>query len=390
MRSLQVTDSIKRKMIANMGEDLPDLETIRVYEATAVSTRPVNKAGTIWDKARLSRQTLAEMATLVQGGEYIPMHTMHNQGWELPVGRLFWAEMMDLGDDDAELRVLFYLDAEDERVSSIEKGILKNLSVGVMTKRMLCSECGWDYLGDEATFRNLFDRVCGNDHALGENGIHIKAAGLDRWFELSLVSVGASKDAEIKSRSSSKLSEDHLRQLAASGLPVESVLFVASNQGETMDLKELTAELKASVSEAAQASVALKASEAKVETLETELSTANQTVAELTAKLEAAGADDQVVTVTAELTTTKEALSASETANAASLAFLQEQAVLAMTAAGKENPTAPETIEACIASFADAKQILHTIPVGGVSSATTGDEAPAQVANFDAFKSRSN
>lgn len=387
MRSLSINDSIKEKMIANMGDDLPDLTTIRVYEATAVSTRPISKRGTLWDKSIITRQTLGEMATFVQDGGYVPMHTLHRQGGELPVGRVFWAELMDLGDNDAELRVLLYLDeTQEDLIKSLEAGVLKNLSIGLMTEKMLCSECGWDYRGEDATFINLFDRVCGNDHKLGENGVHIRATGLDQWMELSFVSNGASKDAEIKSRAKSKLSEDHSRQLAASGLPVESLVLVATNQGETMDLKELTAELKASAAETAEARVALKASEAKVEGLENELSDAKASIADLTAKLEEAGSDDAVETVRSELAETKTALEAAEAAGQTALEFVQSQVVLAMTAAGEENPTAPETIEACIASLEEAKQALHTIPVGGVSAAATGDDV-ARTANFDAYKS---
>lgn len=393
MRSLTINQSIREKLTAAMsGDDLPDLNSIRVYEATAVTTRPVSKVGTLWDKGVITRATLREMEEYLNTSGYVPMHVSHNQGGgALPVGRAFYAELFDLEDGETELRVLFYLpEEEDDLVKSVESGVLKNLSIGMRPSKLLCSECGWDYLGEDASYLNLFDRICANDHQVGVDGVHVRAAGLDKWLELSLVSVGASSDAEIKSRAKSRLSEDDLQALAASGIPAEAVVLVATTEGETpMDLKEVLAELKANAGSLAVAEANLSAKTAELETATAALSEANAKIAELEAAAEK-GADEKVATLTAEVDTLKADLTASKEEADKASEFLKEQTVKVLVAAGHEDPKAPETIEECISAIEEAKlSIVNTIPVGGVTASadTPSEEVEAKRANFDAFKS---
>jgi hypothetical protein len=385
MRSLQITSQIQDRMRSALGDDLPDLSSIKVYEATAISTRPVNKRGTLWDKAVVSRSTMAEMASVLNGGKYVPLHTMHQQGSELPVGRLFYAEVLDDNAGNSELRVLFYIaEDEEELISSIEAGVLENLSIGMKPEKMLCSECEFDYLSDEATFDNLFDRVCANDHRIGENGVHIRAVGLDQWFELSLVSVGASEDATIKSRSKQRFSEEDRKALAASGISPESTILVATHQGDEDMSKEMLERLEAQAGEVATLKAEKASAQTRVTELEAELSSAKEKITELEGK----ETSEEVTELKASLETAQTEANEAKEASATALELMQEQAKRALVASGQENPEAPETIELCIEAIKEAGVALHqSIPVGGVSTSVTSAGKEAST-DFSAFKSR--
>jgi len=371
----------------NLDGELPDLSAIKVYEATAISTAPLSKRGTLWDKATISASTLHEMAAYLNDGGDVPLHTSHQQGaGEMPVGRVFYAEVNELLGGESELRVLLYLQAASELTTSIEDGIINNLSVGLTTKSMQCSKCAWDYLGADADVMNFYDRVCGNDHQLDADGTHIKAVGLDAWLELSLVSKGASKDAKIVSRTKARLSNDQTQRLAASGIPVESLLLIATNKDSDMDAKEFLASLEASTTKLAIAGVELSTAQASVASL-TETNTAQ---AEQIATLEAAAAANvDVATVQASLTAAEAQVAELTTGAETMLAFLQEQTVKVLVASGVENPTAPETAEACIAAFEAAKlSIISTFPIGGASLSSETVNDASKVNNFAAFAAR--
>lgn len=392
MRSLEITSKIQERLRAHLGDDLPDLESIKVFEGIAVSTRPVNKRGTLWDKARVSRATLREMAEWLNAGNQVPLQTLHNTSGELPVGRLFYGEVRESGDDEAELRVQFYIDTntQSDLVNSIDTGVLQSMSIGLMFKQLLCSECGWDYLGDEAEFSNLFNRVCGNGHQLGEDGIHIRASGMDHWAELSLVSLGASKDAVIISRSKAQLSEEKITALAASGAPAESAILVATEEGqEDMSHKELYDRLEAQAGQVATLTAERDQATEQIETLTAERDGASSRVAELEKQLEADG-DDAAKELRAELDSAKADLEKAQESADATLEFLQDQAVKALVAAGQEDPEAPETIEACIASIKDSKtNLMNLLDKGGdahSSDAGNDGDKPEPRLSATAFK----
>jgi hypothetical protein len=387
VRALEITGHIQDKLLRNLDGELPDLSAIKVYEATAVSTAPLSKRGTLWDKATISASTLFEMAAYLNNGGDVPLHTSHQQGaGEMPVGRVFYAEVNELLGGESELRVLLYLQATSELTASIEDGILNNLSVGLTTKSMLCSECGWDYLGAEADVMNFYDRVCGNGHQLDANGTHIRAIGLDSWLELSLVSKGASKDAKIVSRTKARLSNDQTQRLAASGIPVESLLLIATNKDSDMDAKEFLASLEASSTKLAIAGVELSTAQASVASL-TESNTAQ--AAQIATLEAAAAANVDVATVQASLDVSEARVTEMDAAALISLTFLQEQVVKVLVASGVESPVAPDTAEACIEAFEAAKlSIVSTFPVGGVALSSETVDGASKVNNFAAYTAR--
>lgn len=208
---------------------------IVVFEAAVANTRPLNKMGSIFNQGRITEDTLRQMASALNSGEEsVPLHTLHMQGGELPIGKVFQAEVISSEDGDAELRAMFFLPAsESALVERINLGIIDEVSVGVKSKALLCSKCGFDYFSAEAGFENLYSMTCESGHTVGDDGTHVMLSGLDKWMELSLVSRGAASKPKILGRTKQVLGRETYDRIAADGLPPEAVvLFTASDDKE--------------------------------------------------------------------------------------------------------------------------------------------------------------
>jgi hypothetical protein len=209
-------------------------EDIVVFEASVANTRPLNKMGSIFNQGRITEDTLRQMAAALNAGEEsVPLHTLHAQGYELPIGKVFQAEVVTNA-DEAELRAMFYLPAsETSMVEKINLGIIDEVSVGLKSKALLCSKCGFDYFSADAGYENLYSQTCANDHTVGLDGTHVMLSGLDKWMELSLVSRGAASKPKILGRTKQVLGRETYDRIAADGLPPEVVvLFTASDEKE--------------------------------------------------------------------------------------------------------------------------------------------------------------
>lgn len=206
---------------------------IVIFEAAVANTRPLNKMGSIFNQGRISEDTLRQMASALNSGEEsVPLHTLHMQGGELPIGKVFQAEVLQASDGEAELRAMFYLPAsETSMVEKINLGIIDEVSVGLKSKALLCSKCGFDYFSAEAGFENLYSMTCESGHTVGDDGTHVKLSGLDKWMELSLVSRGAASKPKILGRTKQVMGKETYDRIAADGLPPEAVvLFTASDE----------------------------------------------------------------------------------------------------------------------------------------------------------------
>jgi len=207
-------------------------DDIVVFEAAAANSKPLNKMGSIFNLGRITEDTLRQMAQSVNAGEEsVPLHTLHAQGYELPIGKVFQAEVIRLADGEAELRTMFYLPkSEASMVEKINLGIIDEVSVGLKSKALLCSKCGFDYFSAEAGFENLYSQTCENGHTVGVDGTHVKLSGLDKWMELSLVSRGAASKPKILGRTKQVMGKETYDRIAAHGLPPEAVvLFTAAD-----------------------------------------------------------------------------------------------------------------------------------------------------------------
>jgi phage shock protein A len=243
-KSVVITPRIQNLIQQNNGGETVDLNSILVFEASVLNTRPLKKPGSIFDAGRVSVDTLNQMATYLNSGGFVPLQTLHPTGDELPIGRFFYAQVMPstLGDGSTELVAMFYLPKNDPNAEKLDQGIIDEVSVGVVAQHLNCSQCSWDYMGADATGDNFWDRTCANGHTLGVDGVHLNLVGLDRWTETSLVSKGAANNAKILGRTKQRLGQEQYDRLAASGVAPEQKLLIATTtdkpRSRTMD-KEL-------------------------------------------------------------------------------------------------------------------------------------------------------
>lgn len=316
-KHIEITDEILAQ-IEQVTSTTVLAEDIVVFEAAAFSTAPLSKPGSIFHGARASRALLEEMMNALNLNEQaIPIHTMHMQSIELPVGRAFHASIRDEPNGDAILIVMFYLPKDDPLVAKINLSVLDEVSVGVKPVSGLCSKCGFDYFGADADFEHLYSQTCENDHVLGQDGTHLKLVGLDRWMELSLVSRGASNKPKILSRTKQLLEQGDYDRIAASGKPVEAmVLFTSTNMEipemptditpvlealtvlttkvDAMEAK-LNAEPAAPVVVEPVVPAVVEADTAAVDALNAQLAAANAQIADLEAAAAAAAAKEPAV-----------------------------------------------------------------------------------------------
>lgn len=345
-KSVNIDERVLSLIEASTGER-PAADQIVVFEATVASTRPIIKRGSIFNGAVMSREMLVEMSSkLNSGSESVPLHTLHRQDDELPVGRVFYSEVLPNEDGITyDLRAMFYLPAsQKELVDNINLGVIDEVSVGVKSQKMLCSACGFDYLGEDADFGNFWDQTCENGHTIGVDGTHVMMLGLDSWMELSLVSRGASSRAKIAPSARQRLSRETYQRIAASGVQPEAVVLFANQKGweEMTDLTPVLAKLDA-----------LAAASVKADELTVKLSEIEATKVEIEAKL--AEVEAQKAETDAKLSEVEAKLAEAET----KLAAAEEAKVEA---------------EAKLA----ARLSVGDLPPGGLSASTERDLTKAE------------
>ena len=364
-KRITVTDDIKAKVLANMGSE-PNWDQIAVFEMTAVTSLPLNKKWTLFDKAQITAQTFEEAATYLNSGGFVPFHTLHQQGYEIPVGRVFYGEAQKNAKGYDELRVLAFIDlnAHADLATKIDNGVVEEVSVGMSFKQLLCSACGDDLMANE---ESLWNYTCANGHVIGMGDHHVKPNGLGQFRELSAVSKGASTGAKILTMQKRTLAADFGNPklgLVAHLKSPEFMLFTPpanlDNEGEDPVLiAELQSKLAAADAEKVTLQGQLTATQAKVAELETAKANADAKVVELeTAKtdLEAAKADAEAKV--AELETAK----ADAEAKLVELEAAKTTAETSLVAAQTE-----------LKQFKDAQAIQlaqrpFRIPLGGVSN----------------------
>lgn len=342
-------------------------DDIVVFEAAVANTRPLNKRGSIFHEGRMSEDMLRLMAQAVSTGtESVPLHTLHAQGWEMPIGKVFQATVVKASDGEAELHAMFYLPkSEASMVEKINLGIIDEVSVGVLSKQLLCSKCGYDYFGAEADFDNFYAQTCENEHTIGVDGAHVKLSGLQSWMELSLVSRGAANKPKILGRAKQVMGRDTYDRLAASArVPEALVLFTASD--DKKEDESMNPEVKA-----------------QLDAFGTQLAQLTELVATLTPKeptaeeLAAAAAEAEAATLAA--------AEAEAAALAAAQISEQETALKAELEAAKARIAELEA--ATPAPKTEANLDTSGIPVGGVGASAIEDAKKGAVSpSLSAFK----
>ncbi len=320
-KRIDITDEIKAKIKANMGSE-PNYDQIAVFEMTAVTSLPLSKRWSIYDKAQITMATFEEAAAYLNQGGFVPFHTLHKQGYEIPVGRVFYGEAQKNAKGFDELRVLAFIDtaAHADLADKMDNGIVEEVSVGMSFKQLLCSACGDDLLSDMG---KVWDRTCANGHVIGMGDHHVKPNGLGVFSELSAVSKGASQGAKIlgmqKRNLAASLERSDLALAASVKADPELMLFTPhanldiTNEGEDPVLiAELQAKLDAAEAEKAALAAAKTEAETKLATAEAEK--VALTTAKDTAEAEKVALTTAKDTAEAELATVKTELEAATTA----------------------------------------------------------------------------
>lgn len=354
-KRVTMTPALEAKIRSAIGDPQADTSKLVVFEARALSTEPIQRKGGFYQNAQFSRSTLGQMSDLINTpGKALPLQIMHDNNM-LPVGKVFSGTLMDMPNGQTELRVQFYIPSDKTQLlSDIENALIDEVSVGVLTQKALCSECGFDFFGDNA-FVNLLTLTCENDHTIGQDGVHINATGLKDWAELSLVGRGAAKDAKILSRAKQAMSEDTQQRLAASGIPMDARLITVNHKLEASATSNQTSKGDLSMDKDTLALFQAKSDE--VATLKAQLSTATT---------EKTGLEAQVATLTATIATKD-----------GEIANLKEANTNAATLAAKVTETETKLTDAAAKLLPHAKAALTA---SGVADADLPTDLTAMLA----------
>lgn len=364
-KRIEVTTAIKEAIIASVGSEI-DFDNIAVFETVAVTSRPINKPGSIFDGAIIPRSTLEHAAAQLNTGIFVPLHTLHMQGYELPVGRLFKGTVGTSADGFDELHALFYVDpSEKDLASKIENGTIEEVSVGLRPEKLICSGCDFDY-GLQSSEENLWTRTCDNGHVLGMGGYHLKLEGVKKFMETSLVSKGASDGAKILNQRKRLLASQFADLAASCNNPEHTTLFASPTLGEEIDMKEIE-ELQAG----------LAALSAKVGEQATQLAAAQQTITAQTEELTALKASAESTKALADKSDALIALADGAEALTAKITGVEE------TVAKLSEAPAPAAPAASSHPF--------RLPLDGINNLRASAHEPApQVSGKSAFKLKDN
>lgn len=375
MKRLQLTPELIAKIKAAVGDDV-DPTGFAVFESISLNTLPLpGKNGGLFEGARVSALTLKQMADSINAGNTLPLMWNHNME-TVPVGRVFEAGLSMSPTGDSELRTLFYIDPTEATLAEkVDNGTLDEVSVQFLASEILCSECSFDYRGEEASFQNLLSRTCENGHTVGADGVHVRLVGLAAFTELSLVPRGAANKPKIVGQSQSKLAAP-LQRLAAKGFEV-SELFCAASLGEQkVDLTALLARNEEIVTENVTLKAQVTALTGERDAATADLAAANTTIGER---------DTRIGELETELAAANEADGAAATAERdEAITYLSEIYNAVAIAAGVEAPQAPETIADLKAGIEQHRAKLSAVlPVGG-AAASTQTAKPEHGAKFNA------
>jgi len=290
MKRIELTERIKSFITTSVGDTI-DYEKIAAFEATAVTSLPLNKRGSVFDRGQITAETFIEAANLINTGTFVPLHTLHEQGYEIPVGRLFYGEHVKSNQGTDELRVLFFVDGTSpDLISRLDTGTIEEVSVGMQFKRLLCSTCNIDLMEDN---ESIWSQTCKNGHVMGMGSNHVKPDGVANFREMSLVSKGASNGAKVLGAQKRLLASAYYKDgsaLAASLKDPEFMLFGSPTklaEEDPMLIAELQAKLAKAEGDLTLTATAKTEAEGKVAVLEAAKTEAEGKVAVLEAKLAA-------------------------------------------------------------------------------------------------------
>lgn len=372
-KRVKITPKIEAQIRAGVDDPQADVSNFAVYESRTLTTEALNASG-LFRGGRVSVGTLEDMvASLNKQGGAIPLQVMHDTD-VLPVGKIFHGETKLMENGETEIRSLFYVSpSQDKLIADIEASVIDEVSVGFRPEHIYCSECGFDYLSEDATFSNIYTATCNEDHTIGQSGVYGRLVGLKSWMEVSLVGKGAAKNPKILSRAKQSLGQEAVDRLAASGKPLEASTVSAhykleasasanNNKGDLEMDEKLMAQLTAKIEEVATVKAELKqkdeakaAVDAKVTELEASLKAKDAEIAELSKDVDKAA-------LTAKVEET-------ETNLKGAVEKLRPHAVAALVASGKtaEDLKEDTSVTAMLEIIESAGLKLHQVVAASAS-----------------------
>ncbi len=372
MKQIQKTDSIVALLHQRLGAEL-DVNKVAVFEAIALNTLPLRKEHPLYKGSITDLGILYSMAQMVQE-ESVPVQIMHDKE-PLPIGRVFHAEVKG-----TELRSLFTVDTTNQDlIDKIEAGTVDQVSVSIMPKHIYNSASGFDYLGSDSTFENVWTGSDNEGNTIGQKGVYGKLVGLDQWFEMSLVGKGGAQNARIVHREAASFGSS-FEKLAASGIDPNALVLVAAMRNDDMELGDLVANLT-------EAKVDLSNKTREIVTLTADNTTLKTENDKLKADLAVATAAPEAVKV--ELTAATDKLATQQVDLDAATVALKEVAQKILTASGKVAETVPATVTELVALIGDTeKGLAAALIVGGKTKAS--DEVAKPLSNVGAFRVSGN
>ncbi|HQT78090.1 MAG TPA: hypothetical protein PLD10_13630 [Rhodopila sp.] len=374
VKQVPKSDRINALIAKAYGDPAVDTSEMAVFEAIVANTKPLRRTTGLHAKAVLGTDVLAELTQIVNSGEHVPLQAMHQGG--LPKGKVFYAEMRQGEDGTPQTHMLFYLPKTNSDITAkIDAGVIGEVSVGFMPKKLLCSSCGFDYMSDEATFENLWDCTCANGHAIGKDGVHARVHGVEKLSELSLVDRGAVNGAVILPRPKQTPDSPLTARFSERGMDVRAFYIAASAENpptnpetNTMELAEVKADLIVATRDLTAAKETISSKDAEI--------------AELKAKL---ATSEGIVATLKELDGTKAKADLD-----VALSLLDEIGRATYAAMGKPDTKLPETISERVASIKLARaELALAIPEGGrAHAAAQTNTKSAQAPSFSAFKTK--
>lgn len=374
-KRIPLTPVLLNKIRSAVNDPELDASNFAIYEARFLSTEPIKQNG-FYNKARVATSTLQKMAEgFTTAGSAVALQIMHDTR-VLPVGKVFAAETNVMSNGEVELRGMFYLPStEADLAAKIDNSIVDEVSVGLGTEHILCSECGFDFKGEDATIMNYFTMTCGEGHVIGENGVHVRMTGAPEFNEMSLVYKGAAKDAKIFARARQTMSKEMKDRLAASAIGEASFLStcypMTEPQGEntmTAEFTALMAKYETGVSELAQTKTQLTAANEAKSALETQVATLSASLETSTAKiteLEAAIASS----------TDKVDLAAAQAKLTATSEKLLPHVKAALIASGVAEADVPTDLVAAVTMIEEKGLKLHqVVGAGALANGTKADD----------------
>lgn len=400
-KRVELTEELKNKIRTRCGSDI-DFSSAAFYQARIVSTEPISQ-NSIYNKAQLARSTIFELEEFFNNDPQlnVTLQVMHNQ-MVLPAGRVVAVRAIDEPDglNSALYGVFMVSNEHQEYINKLDNGIIDEVSISMLAKKLLCSECGFDLreANPEEQFMAFFFHQCPKCEVElgGKDGAHLNLVGVEEFTEVSLVTRGAARHAKILDSSkqlalaaNNKEVKLKLNQLTKDLLPL-NLNGKIINEEDTMTNDELLAKLQ----ELSEEFASFKESvEAKLEDISKEEAPAeaeeNNEGSAPAEEVSSPAAEEPVAPAEENNEELEEAKAALEAAKAETQSYrvaLMEEVNKVLVAAGKVSLSETATLEDIKNALKDSQLTLAAnIPVGGVSkTAKLNTEAKAGVSGYTA------